>query len=69
MESLSFKENVEYEIIISQLTPNNSRKKWIDAYTFTTLVEKLIDNYSQVIACIRRMEGSLNKTGDSPLAR
>jgi hypothetical protein len=69
MESLSFKENVEYEIILSQLTPNNSREKWIDAYPFTTLVEKLIDNYSQVKGCMRRMEGSLNKTGDFPLAR
>ncbi len=47
MESLSFKENAEYKVILSKLRLDHDRKKWVDAYSFNTYVEKLIDNYLQ----------------------
>jgi hypothetical protein len=47
MASLSFKENTEYEIILSKLKLDVNRKRWIAAYPFNMLVGQLIDNYSQ----------------------
>jgi hypothetical protein len=47
MDSLSFKENAEYKVILSKLRLDHDRKKWVDAYSFNTYVEKLIDNYLQ----------------------
>jgi hypothetical protein len=39
------------------------RKKWIAGYPFNTLVEKLIDNYSQARGCMSRMEARMLKKG------
>jgi hypothetical protein len=36
MDSLFFKENTEYEIILSKLKLDNKRKKWVAAYPVTT---------------------------------
>jgi hypothetical protein len=36
MASLSFKENTEYEIILSRLHLDENRKKWVTAYPFNT---------------------------------
>jgi hypothetical protein len=38
MDSLSFKENTEYEIILSKLRLNVDRKKWVARYPFNTMV-------------------------------
>jgi hypothetical protein len=42
MDSLSFKENTEYEIILSKLRLDVDRKKWVAGYPFNTLIECLI---------------------------
>jgi hypothetical protein len=47
MDSLTFKENTEYEIILSKLHLDVERKQWIAGYPFNTLVERLVDNYNQ----------------------
>jgi hypothetical protein len=39
MDSLSFKENTEYEIISSQLKLDKGRKKWAAAYHSIPLPE------------------------------
>ncbi len=44
MDSLTFKENTEYEIILSKLHLDVERKQWIAGYPFNTLVERLVDN-------------------------
>jgi hypothetical protein len=44
MDSLSFKENAEYEIILSKLKLDVNRKKWVAGYPFNTMFECLIDN-------------------------
>jgi hypothetical protein len=62
MDSLSFKENTEYEIILSKLRLDEDRKRWVAWYPFNTSVERLIDNYAQARGCISRMEARLVKT-------
>jgi hypothetical protein len=62
MESLSFKENTEYGIILSNLRLDVDWKKWVAGYPFNTLVERLIDNYAQVRGCMGRMEARLAKS-------
>jgi hypothetical protein len=44
MDSMTFKENAEYEVILSKLRLDVERKKWIAEYPFNTMVERLIDN-------------------------
>jgi hypothetical protein len=44
MDSLTFKKNVEYEVILSKLQRDVERKKWTAGYPINTLVEKLINN-------------------------
>ncbi len=61
MDSLTFKENTEYEIILNKLHLDVERKQWIAGYPFNTLVEKLIDNYNQARGCMSRMETRLLK--------
>jgi hypothetical protein len=39
------------------------QKKWVAGYPFNTLVERLIDNYLQAMACIGKMEARLVKMG------
>jgi hypothetical protein len=63
MDSLTFKENTEYEVILSKLQLDVERKQWIAGYPFNTLVEKLIDNYGQARGCMSRMETRLLKKG------
>ncbi len=41
MDSLTFKEKTEYEVILSKLHLDVERKQWIAGYPFNTLVEKL----------------------------
>ncbi len=62
MDSLSFKENTKYEIILIKLKLDVSQKKWVAGYPFNTLVERLIDNYPQAKACMGKMEARLVKT-------
>jgi hypothetical protein len=63
MDSLTFKENTEYEVKLSKLHLDVERKQWIAGYPFNTLVEKLIDNYGQARGCMSRMEMRLLKEG------
>jgi hypothetical protein len=59
MNSLTFKGNTEYEIILSKLRLDVVRKKWVAGYPFNTMVERLIDNYGYM----SKMEARLLKTG------
>jgi hypothetical protein len=63
MDSLTFKENAEYEVILSKLQLDVERKKWIAGHPFNTLVEKLIDNYNQARGCMSKIEEQLLKKG------
>jgi hypothetical protein len=63
MDSLTFKENAEYEVILSKLQLDVERKKWVAGYPFNTLVEKLIVNYNQARGCMSRMEARRLKKG------
>jgi hypothetical protein len=63
MDSLTFEENTEYEVILSKLHLDVERKQWIAGYPFNTLVEKLVDNYGQARGCMSRMETRLLKKG------
>ncbi len=63
MDSLTFKENAEYEVILSKLRLDVERKQWVASYPFNTLVEKLIDNYNQARGCMSRMEARLSTKG------
>jgi hypothetical protein len=63
MDSLSFKENTEYKIMLGKLRLDMNRKKLIAAYhPLNTYVEKMIDNYAQARDCMTRMNGRLIKT-------
>jgi hypothetical protein len=61
MDSLSFKKNTEYEIILSKLRLDDERKKWVAAYLSNTCLGKLINNYSQAKGCMMKMEARLEK--------
>jgi hypothetical protein len=63
MDSLSFKENAEYEVILSKLRLDVDRKKWVAGYPFNTMVEHLIDNYNQTRGYMSKMEARLLRTG------
>ncbi len=63
MDSLSFKENTKYEIILGMLRLDKSRKKWVAGYPFKTMVEWLIDNYTQARGCMGRMKARLVRRG------
>jgi hypothetical protein len=56
MDSLSFKENTEYEIILSKLRLDVDWQQWVAGYPFNTMVEWLIDNYAQARGYMSRME-------------
>ncbi len=47
MDSLTFTENTEYEIILGKLRLDVGRKKWVAGYPFNTMIGRLIDNYNQ----------------------
>jgi hypothetical protein len=63
MDSLSFKENAEYEVILSKLKLDMDRKKWVAGYPFNTMVECLINNYNQARRYMSKMEARLLRTG------
>jgi hypothetical protein len=63
MDNLPFKENTEYEIILSKLKLDEERKKWVTAYPSNAFVRKLIKNYSQARGCMMKMEARLEMTG------
>jgi hypothetical protein len=63
MDSLTFKENAEYGVILSKLRLDMEKKKWVAGYPFNTMVERLIDNYDQARGCMSRMEMRLLKKG------
>jgi hypothetical protein len=63
MDSLTFKENTEYEIILSKLRLDVDRKKWVAGYPFNTMAERLIDNYNQARGYMSKVEARLLKTG------
>jgi hypothetical protein len=44
MDCLTFKENTEYEVILSKLRLDVDRKNWVAGYPFNTMIERLIDN-------------------------
>jgi hypothetical protein len=62
MDSLSFKENTEYEIILSKLKLDVDRKKWVAGYPFNMMIERLIDNYNQAREYMGKMEARLFRT-------
>jgi hypothetical protein len=47
MDSLTFKEKAEYEVMLSKLHLDVDRKGWVAGYPFNTMVDRLIDNYNQ----------------------
>jgi hypothetical protein len=63
MDSLTFKENAEYEVILSKLRLDVGRKKWAAGYPFNTMVESLIDNYNQARGLMSTMKARLLKKG------
>jgi hypothetical protein len=63
MDSLTFKENTEYEIIVSKLRLDVDRKTWVAGYPFNSMVERLIDNYNQARGYMSKMEARLLKMG------
>jgi hypothetical protein len=63
MDSLTFKENLEYEVILSKLRLDVGRKRWVAGYPFNTMAERLIDNYNQARGLMSRMESQLLKKG------
>ncbi len=63
MNSLSFKENTDYEVILSKPKLEEERKKGVPAYPFNTFGVKLIDNYSQARGCKTKMAARFMRTG------
>jgi hypothetical protein len=63
MDSLTFKGNTDYEVILSKLRLDLDRKKWQAGYPFNTMIERLIDNYNQARGYMSKMEARLLKTG------
>jgi hypothetical protein len=63
MDSLTFKENTKYEVILSKLKLDEGRKKWVAGYPFNTMIERLIDNYNQARRYMSKMQARLLKTG------
>jgi hypothetical protein len=63
MDNLSFKENTEYKIMLSKLRLDEEWKKWVVGYPFNTMIEQLVDNYTQARGCMSKMGVRLVKTG------
>jgi hypothetical protein len=63
MDSLTFKENTEYEVILSKLRLDVDGKRWVAGYPFNTMIECLIDNYNQARGIMSKMEARLLRTG------
>jgi hypothetical protein len=59
IDSLTIKENSEYEVILSKLRLDVGRKRWIAGYPFNTMVKRLIDNYNQARGLMSRIESRM----------
>ncbi len=58
-DSISFKENKEYEVIINGLKLDVEMKMWTASYPFCVSPWVLIDNYKQARKCIEAQEKRL----------
>jgi hypothetical protein len=58
-DSISFKENKEYEVIINGLKLDVEKKKWTASYPFCVSPWVLIDNNKQARKCIEAQEKRL----------
>jgi hypothetical protein len=58
-DSISFKENKEYEVIINVLKLDVEKKKWTASYPFCVSPWVLIDNYKQARKCMETQERRL----------
>jgi hypothetical protein len=62
MDSLTFKETKEYEIILDNLKYDKIKKKFIASYPFCLSPPTLMDNYRQAESIMFRQERRLIKT-------
>jgi hypothetical protein len=62
-DSISFKKNKEYEVIINCLKQDVENKKWTGLYPFSILPWSLIDNYHQATKCMDMQEQRLINYG------
>jgi hypothetical protein len=62
-DSLSFKENQEYQVILDGLKFDEKRRKWMASYPFCIPPSKQMDNYDQVYRCTLHQEKRLAKEG------
>jgi hypothetical protein len=62
-DSLSFKENQEYQVILDGLKFDEKRRKWRASYPFCIPPSKLMDNYDQAYRCTLHQEKRLAKEG------
>jgi hypothetical protein len=60
-DSISFKENQEYQVILEGLSISEESGKWTAAYPFCVPPTDLKDNYEQVRGYTMSMEKRLNK--------
>src|SRR5450830_458158 len=61
-DSISFKENKEYEVIVAGLKLDVEKKKWTASYPFCVSPWTLIDNYNQARGCMQAQEKRLVRT-------
>jgi hypothetical protein len=62
-DSLSFKENQEYQVILGGLKFDEKRRKWTASYPFCIPPSKLMDNFDQVYRWTLHQEKRLAKEG------
>jgi hypothetical protein len=62
-DSLSFKENQEYQVILDGLKFDEKNKKWTASYPFCIPPSRLMDNYKQVYKLTLSQEKRLAKQG------
>jgi hypothetical protein len=62
-DSLTFKENQEYQAILDRLKIDVNKRKWTASYPFSIPATELMDNYDQVYSCTLRQEKHLAKQG------
>jgi hypothetical protein len=62
-DSLTFKENQEYQVILDGLKFDVDKRKWTMSYPFCIPATVLMDNYDQVYSHTLRQEKCLAKQG------
>jgi hypothetical protein len=62
-DSLTFKENQEYQVILGGLKLDVNKRKWTASYPFCIPATELMDNYNQVYSHTLRQEKRLTKQG------